>query len=73
MEYYKIDFVKNTFTISKAFEDKMQDFSSEEFKFYKKLIDEVPGIEVLRRTHKTPTKYVNKNNEKFYCNQFKNL
>ena len=73
MEYYKIDFVKNTFTISKAFEDKMQDFSSEEYKFYKRVIDEVPGIEVLRRTHKTPTKYVNKNNEKFYCNQFKNL
>ena len=73
MEYNKIDFVKNTFTISKAFEDKMQDFSSEEYKFYKRVIDEVPGIVVLRRTHKTPAKYVNKDKEKFYCNQFKNL
>ena len=73
MEYYKIDFVKNTFTISKAFEDKMQDFSSKEYKFYKNVIDEVPGIVVLRRTHKTPKKYTNKNNETFKCNQFKNL
>ena len=73
MEKYYIDFVKNTFTMTKAFEDKMQDFASEEFMFYKKTLAEIPGIIVKRRTHKTPTKYVNKNNEKFYCNQFKNL
>lgn len=73
MEKFKIDFIKKTLTITKDFEDKMQDFSSEEYKFYKRVIDEVPGIEVLRRTHKTPTKYVNKDKEKFYCNQFKNL
>ena len=73
MEKYYIDFVKNTFTITKAFEDKMQDFASEEFAFYRKTLAEIPGIVVKRRTHKTPTKYVNKSNETFHCNQFKNL
>ncbi len=73
MEKYKIDFIKKTLTITKDFEDKMQDFSSEEYKFYKKVVDEVPGIVVLRRTHKTPRKYTNKDNETFRCNQFKNL
>ena len=73
MEKYKIDFVNKTFTITKAFEDKMQDLSSEEYKFYKKTIEDIPSIVVLRRTHKTPTKYVNKNKEEFKCNQFKNL
>ena len=69
----KIDFVKNTFTITKEFEDKMQDFTSQEYQIYKKVIEEIPGIKVLRRTHKTPTKYINKDNETFRCNQFKNL
>ncbi len=73
MEKFKIDFIKKTLTITKDFEDKMQDFSSEEYKFYKKVIDEVPGIVVLRRTHKRPKKYTNQNNETFKCNQFKNL
>jgi len=73
MEKYKIDFVKNTFTLTKAFEDKMQNFDSEEYKFYKKIINEIPGIVVLRRTHKTPTTYTNKDKETFRCNQFKNL
>ena len=73
MEKYYIDFVKNTFTITKAFEDKMQDFASEEFAFYRKTLAEIPGIVVKRRTHKTPIKYVNKSNETFHCNQFKNL
>lgn len=71
--YYKIDFAKKTLTISKEFEDNMQDISSEEYALYTQLLSDIPGITVLRRTHKTPTKYVNKDKEKFYCNQFKNL
>ena len=73
MKNYKIDFVKNTFTITKEFEDNMQDFTSQEYQIYKKVIEEIPGIKVLRRTHKTPTKYTTKDNETFRCNQFKNL
>ena len=73
MKGCKIDFVKKTLTITKEFEDKMQDMNSAEYGYYNRVITEIPGIVVLRRTHKTPTKYVNKNNEKFYCNQFKNL
>ena len=70
---YTIDFAKKTLTISKEFEDNMQDISSEEYALYTQLLSDIPGITVLRRTHKTPTKYVNKDKEKFYCNQFKNL
>ena len=73
MKGCKIDFIKKTLTITKEFEDKMQDLASEEYEYYSRVIDEVPGIMVLRRTHKTPTKYVNKNKEEFKCNQFKNL
>ena len=73
MENYKIDFVKNTFTITKAFEENMQNPKSEEYKFYTQILKDNPQLVVLRRTHKTPTKYVNKDNEIFRCNQFKNL
>ncbi len=73
MENYKIDFVKNTFTITKAFEENMQNPKSEEYKFYTQILKDNPQLVVLRRTHKTPKKYTNKNNEKFNCNQFKNL
>jgi hypothetical protein len=73
MKGCKIDFVKKTLTITKEFEDKMQDMGSAEYGYYNRVITEIPGITVLRRTHKTPTKYVNRDKETFYCNQFKNL
>ena len=34
---------------------------------------DIPNLEVIRKTHKTPTKYQTKTGEKFNCNQFKNL
>ena len=73
MEKYRIVFTKKTLIITKDFEDKMQNTNSEEYKFYKQILADIPGIIVLRRTHKTPTKYINKNNEEFRCNQFNNL
>ena len=30
-------------------------------------------MEIIRKTHKTPSKYQTKTGEKFSCNQFKNL
>lgn len=71
--YYRIDFTKKTLTISKEFEDNMQNTNSEEYGLYTQLSSDIPGLTVLRRTHKTPKKYINKDKEKFYCNQFKNL
>lgn len=73
MEYYKVDVVARTFTISHRFSKKMQDITSDEFELYSEIMEKLPTLRVVHRTHKTPSKYINKNNEVFHCNQFKNL
>lgn len=73
MEAYKIDFVTNTLTITAAFDKAIQDVESEEYALYQRIIHDNPSLKVVRRTHKTPTKYNNKSGETTRCNQFKNL
>ena len=70
---YKIDFVEKTLTITKEFDDKAQDPASKEFGILMNLQNSIPGLTVIRKTHATPRKYINKQGEKFNCNQFKNL
>ena len=71
---YKIDFVAKTLTITKDFDDKAQDPTSTEFGILMNLQNTIPGLTVVRKTHKTPRKYVSKSTgEVFGCNQFKNL
>ena len=73
MEYYKLDVVARTFTVSQGFAKRMQDITSDEFELYSQFMEKIPTLRVVYRTHKTPSKYINKNNEVFHCNQFKNL
>ena len=36
-------------------------------------MQEIPGLTVVRKSHRTPTSYTSSSGEKFSCNQFKNL
>ena len=78
MEKYKLDVVNKTLTISKAFADAIanptnKDKECEEYTLYTRLMREVPGLTVMRKTHRTPTKCTSNRGEVFKCNQFKNL
>ena len=71
---YTLDIVSKTLTITKDFADKMADPKTAEYKLYKKLTKDIPNLEVVRKTHKTPTKYKTKSGEVFRNrNQYKNL
>ena len=73
MNTYKVDFVANTITITAAFAKAMNDPTSAEYKIIAQIRKDFPEMEIIRKTHKTPSKYQTKTGEKFYCNQFKNL
>ena len=73
MEKYTLDIVNKTLTISAKFSEKMQNIDSEEFKLYERLLQTLPSLKIVRKTHKTPSQYTTKNGETFKCNQFKNL
>lgn len=75
MEKYKLDVVNKTLTITKGFADAIANPGDEcaEYKLYTRLMREIPGLSVVRKTHRTPTAYTSSSGEKFKCNQFKNL
>ena len=73
MNTYKVDFVANTITITAAFAKAMNDPTSAEYKIIAQIRKDFPEMEIVRKTHKTPSKYQTKTGEKFNCNQFKNL
>ena len=73
MEKYTLEIVNKTLTISAKFNEKLQDIDSEEFKLYERLLQTLPSLKVVRKTHKTPSQYTTKSGETFKCNQFKNL
>ena len=70
---YKMDFVSKTLTITKAFADKAADPESAEYAFLTRIQKDFPDLKIVRKTHKTPTKYKNASGEITRCNQFKNL
>ena len=73
MERYTFNPVAKTLVITAAFAKAMQDINSEEYALYTQLMADIPNLEIVRKTHKTPSKYQTKTGEKFNCNQFKNL
>ena len=73
MNTYKVDFVANTITITAAFAKAMNDPTSAEYKIIAQIRKDFPEMEIIRKTHKTPSKYQTKTGEKLNCNQFKNL
>ena len=73
MNTYKIDFAANTITITADFAKAMNDPSSAEYQIVAQVRKDFPEMRIIRKTHKTPSKYQTKTGEKFNCNQFKNL
>lgn len=73
MERSKFEPVSKTLVITEAFQKKMQDVTSVEFLYYSKLMDAIPDLKVVNRTHKTPRTYTTKEGETFHCNPSKNL
>ena len=73
MEKYRLELAKKTLTITKAFEERVASGEGAEYELYTRLMRDIPGLIVVRKTHKTPTKYKTKSGEVFRCNQFKNL
>ena len=71
---HKIDFVRKTLTITAEFEKAMnEDIGGEEYELYRRLMNEIPGLTLVRRTHRTPKSYTSKSGEKSTCNPTKNL
>lgn len=70
---YTLNLVAKTLTITKAFEDAVATGEGADYETYMRLMRDIPGLTVSRKTHATPSKYTNKQGEKFSCNQFKNL
>ena len=73
MEKYKLDVVNKTLTISKEFDKAIASGKGDEYKLYTRLMKQIPGLTVVRKTHRTPTKCTSSSGEVFKCNQFKNL
>ena len=49
---YKIDFVNNTLTMSKAFEEALNNPNSEEYKLFLQLRADFPGLTIIRKTRR---------------------
>lgn len=73
MNTYKVDFTAGTITITADFAKAMNNPNSKEYKTIAKILKDFPEMEIIRKTHKSPTKYRTKSGETFNCNQFKNL
>ncbi len=73
MKNYRLDLMNKTLTITKAFEDAVATGEGTEYELYMKFQKEIPGLKVVRRTHKTPAKYKSKSGRVSHCNPSKNL
>ena len=51
---YKIDFVNNTLTMTKAFEDAASNPTSQEYKLFQQLRADFPGLTIIRKTPPRP-------------------
>lgn len=74
---YKVDFVNNTFTMTKAFEEALNNPASEEYKLFQQLRADFPGLTIIRKTRRAPkkarpTKNLTYANMEKYMSVFKN-
>ena len=74
MERFTFDAVSKTLTITEAYAKKLNDIESDEFKHYNAMMQAIPGLVVVNRSHRSPSRCTSKSTgETFKCNQFKNL
>ncbi|MGE9970143.1 hypothetical protein [Candidatus Pseudoscillospira sp. SGI.172] len=53
---YKVDFVNNTLTMTKAFEDAASNPTSQEYKLLQQIRADFPGLTIIRKTRRAPKK-----------------
>lgn len=53
---YKVDFVNNTLTMTKAFEDAAGNPTSQEYKLLQQIRADFPGLTIIRKTRRAPKK-----------------
>ena len=70
---FSLDIANKTLTINSAFAEAIEAGEGADYQTYLRLMKDIPGLTVIRKTHATPSKYRSKNGETFKCNQFKNL
>jgi len=73
MRRFWINYDTNTMKVTREFWEKMQDITSEEYQMVKNLRKDFPNMQVIKHTHRSPSRCQNSNGEVFYCNQFKHL
>ena len=62
MERYKFDAERKTLVMSAGFARAVADTRTAEYKMYKRMLSEIPGLQVERKTHASPTSYKGKMN-----------
>ena len=77
MMNYKIDFVNNTLTMSKSFEEALNNPASEEYKLFLQLRADFPGLTIIRKTRRaskkaSPNKNLTYKHMEQYMSVFKN-
>ncbi len=74
MERFTFNAVNKTLIITSGYAKKLNDMTSDEFKHYNAMMQAIPGLVVVNRSHRSPSKCTSKSTgETFHCNQFKNL
>lgn len=56
---YTLDLVRNTLTLTAAFADALNDPNSDEYKLVRQFQRDFPRLVIVRKSHKTPTRYKN--------------
>lgn len=70
---YIVDFVRKTITITAEFEKAMRSPDDDAYKTIQQLCADFPNMRIVRRTHRTPTRYTSKQGDVSVCNPYKNL
>lgn len=70
---YIVDFVRKTITITAEFEKAMRSPDDDAYKTIQQLCADFHGMRIVRRTHRTPSRYVSKQGVVSKCNPYKNL
>jgi len=73
MKAYKLNLTAKTLTITKGFEEAVAKGDTPEYRLYKKLMRDIPGLTIERKTHERPKSYTTRTGEVVKHNKNKGL
>lgn len=73
MNRYKFDITKQTLTLSASFAEAMNDPESAEYALVRRFQHDFPALVIVRKTHKTPSRYKNSDGSITAHNKHKGL